>query len=119
MKPRVAAIAFLLASASTALTGFLILPTLVRLLGGKGELLLDPWLAQWLRSMVPWALTFEFFAILLLSWVVLLLTVGRPLTQTEELIEQIGRLDLDTPFGRSAGGPLTARIQASLRRMVD
>jgi two-component system, NtrC family, sensor kinase len=61
------------------------------------------------------------FALLLvgfLSYGVLHWMVARPLRQAEETVGQIGRLELNLPFG-SSGGPLLSRLQSSLRRMAE
>jgi two-component system, NtrC family, sensor kinase len=49
---------------------------------------------------------------------VLDLMVGRPLRRTEEVVEQLGRLELDVDLPESAG-PLLSRIQHLLSRMKE
>ncbi|EAU65717.1 PilS2 [Stigmatella aurantiaca DW4/3-1] len=71
-----------------------------------------------MRGFLPFALGLDLLVLVLLAYIVLDLTVGRPLRATERAVGQLERLELDmAPI--SQGGPLLSRIQSALNRMAE
>jgi signal transduction histidine kinase len=122
MKWRIASVAFLLGSLATGLSWLTLQPALIQLLD-LARRLAPPDSAEAevlarVRGFLPFALTLDLLALGVLVYVVLELTVGRPLRATEAAVEQLGRLELDLP-PVSQGGPLLSRIQSALNRMAE
>jgi signal transduction histidine kinase len=122
MKWRIASVAFLLGSLATGLTWLSMQPMLLRLLGVARRLALpdspEAEAVARVRGLLPLALGLDLVALTVLVYVVLDVTVGRPLRATESAVEQLGRLELDLP-PVSQGGPLLSRIQGALNRMAE
>ncbi|RKH16833.1 two-component sensor histidine kinase [Corallococcus praedator] len=122
MKWRIASVAFLLGSLSTGLSWLTLQPVLIRLLD-VARRLADPGTPEAeglsrIRTFLPLALGLDLVVLTVLAYVVLDLTVGRPLRATEAAVEQLGRLQLDVPLA-GQGGPLLSRIQRALQRMAE
>ncbi|HEX8818346.1 MAG TPA: ATP-binding protein [Archangium sp.] len=121
MKWRVASVAFLLSVVGTGLTWFTLQRPLLALMEvarqgaahGSREAAL---LARTIGSL-PFLLALDLVLLTLVAYGVLDFMVGRPLRRTEELVEQLGRLELDAAMPESAG-PLLSRIQRALSRMT-
>ncbi|MCP3143995.1 sensor histidine kinase [Pyxidicoccus xibeiensis] len=123
MKWRIASVAFLLGSLSTGLTWLSVQPVLIRLLDVVRRLA-PPGSAEAevlarVKGLLPLALGLDLVALTVLAYVVLDLTVGRPLRSTEAVVEQFGRLELDAHLVPAQGGPLLSRMQRALRRMAE
>lgn len=121
MKLRIASIAFLIASVSVGVGWLPLLPVLVRLAGTLRRALPEgnPELEalQRLWALLPLYLGLALALVAVLCYLLLHAMLGRPLRSTEQVIEQLERLDLDLPL-ETRGGPLLSRIQASLRRVA-
>ncbi|MCE9667374.1 ATP-binding protein [Myxococcus stipitatus] len=124
MKWRIASVAFLLGSLCTGLSWLSLQPVLIRLLE-VGRRLAAPGspesevLTQ-VRGFLPLALGLDLVALTLLAYLVLDLTVGRPLRSTEAVVEQLGRLELDpNQLVPTQGGPLLSRMQRALQRLAE
>lgn len=123
MKWRIASVAFLLSSLCTGLSWLSLQPVLIRLLD-LGRRLVSPGspdaevLAQ-VRGFLPLALGLDLVALTLLAYVVLDLTVGRPLRSAEAMVEQLGRLEPDPHLTPTQGGPLLSRMQRALQRLAE
>jgi two-component system NtrC family sensor kinase len=122
VKWRIASVAFLLGSLSTGLSWLTLQPALIQLLDLARRLALpgspEAEVLSRVRSFLPFALAMDLVALGVLVYVVLDLTVGRPLRATEAAVEQLGRLELDLP-PVSQGGPLLSRFQSALNRMAE
>jgi signal transduction histidine kinase len=116
MRARLASLSFLLASISTGLAWLSIQPTLFRLTtalakrGGADQVLLLR-----VQAFLPYQLALHVLVVGALTYGILQWLVGRPLQSTETLIEQLEHLNLDLPSSAD-GGPLLARLHASLQR---
>ncbi|NPC84696.1 two-component sensor histidine kinase, partial [Pyxidicoccus fallax] len=123
MKWRIASVAFLLGSLSTGLIWLSVQSALLRLLEGVRRLAPPggPELEMLARvkGLLPLLLGLDLVAVTVLAYVVLDLTVGRPLRSTEAVVEQFGRLELDPHMVPMQGGPLLSRIQRALQRMAE
>ncbi|WP_342375749.1 ATP-binding protein [Myxococcus stipitatus] len=123
MKWRIASVAFLLGSLCTGLSWLSLQPVLIRLLE-LGRRVAAPGspdaevLAQ-VRGFLPLALGLDLVALTLLAYAVLYLTVGRPLRSAENMVEQLGRLELDPHLSPTPGGPLLSRMQRALQRLAE
>jgi two-component system NtrC family sensor kinase len=122
MKWRIASVAFLLGSLSTGLSWLTLQPALIQLLDLARRLAPpdspEAEVLSRVRGFLPFALAMDLVALGVLVYVVLDLTVGRPLRATEAAVEQLGRLELDLP-PVSQGGPLLSRFQSALNRMAE
>ena len=122
MKGRIASVAFLLGSLSTGLSWLTLQPALIQLLDLARRLAPpespEAEVISRVKGFLPFALGLDLLAVGVLVYVVLELTVGRPLRATEAAVEQLGRLELDLP-PVSQGGPLLSRFQSALNRMAD
>lgn len=121
MKTRIVAIALLVSIAGTALTLLTLWPVLRplwRAAANGGPAPDAVHLLHHAQSVLAPLLILEFIALALVAYVVLDLTVGRPLRRTEDTVEQLEQLRLELPF-ESGGGPLLSRVQGSLRRLAD
>jgi two-component system NtrC family sensor kinase len=122
MKGRIASIAFLFSSISIALAWLTLQPMVIRMIAAirklapsgapQAELLVH------FRTFLPLYFILNLLLLTATLYLVLYVMVGRPLHRAEEVIEQIGRFELEMPF-EASGGPLLARIQAALRRMAQ
>ncbi|WP_257459870.1 sensor histidine kinase [Archangium lipolyticum] len=121
MKWRVASVAFLLSVVGTGLTWLSLQRPLLSLMeavrhcaaDGSPESLV---LARTLGSL-PFLLGLDLVLLTVVAYGVLDFMVGRPLRRTEEVVEQLGRLELDVAMPVSAG-PMLSRIQRALSRMA-
>jgi len=122
MKIRIASIAFLFSSISIGIAWLTMQPVIVRMIGAIRRLAPpgtpEAELLARVRVFIPLYLALNLLLLTLICYVVLYAVVGRPLRRTEEAIEQLGRLELEMPW-EAHGGPLLARIQASLKRMAE
>jgi len=122
MKPRLAAIAFLVAVLATGLTWLSFQPVLVRLvdalhrtaLPGTGPALV----LQRAREALPVLLALDLLLLCLVAYAILWLAVARPVQRLESELGQLERLDLELG-PRGSGGPLLSRVEASLRRTAS
>ncbi|HZI16939.1 MAG TPA: ATP-binding protein [Myxococcus sp.] len=123
MKWRIASVAFLLGSLCTGLTWLSLQPVLIRLLELARRLAPpgtpEAEVLSRARGFLPLALGLDLVALSLLAYVVLDLTVGRPLRSTEAVVEQLGRLELEPSMVPTGGGPLLSRMQRALQRMAE
>ncbi|MCP3105092.1 ATP-binding protein [Myxococcus sp. K15C18031901] len=124
MKWRIASVAFLLGSLCTGLSWLSLQPVLIRLLEVGRRLAApgshDSEVLNQVRGFLPLALALDLVALTLLAYVILDLTVGRPLRSTEAVVEQLGRLELDPhQLAPSQGGPLLSRMQRALQRLAE
>ena len=119
MRLRIASIAFLLGSALTGLTWLTLQPTWIQLLelAGRAAVAGGPELQHLtrLRAALPWWLFLNLIASSAFGYLVLQLTVGRPLGRAEAAIDDLSLLDRSSPLTPS-GGPLLSRLEGSLRR---
>jgi two-component system, NtrC family, sensor kinase len=122
VKLRIAAIAFLIATLTVGLCWLSLQPVLARLLealqratppGAPDHMLL----ARTAR-MLPLLLGAHLVAGGALVFLVLYLTVARPLGRAEGLVDQLStlKLELDAPLDR--GGPLVSRLSGALGRLT-
>ncbi|HSP81912.1 MAG TPA: ATP-binding protein [Myxococcaceae bacterium] len=121
MKWRIASVAFLLSVVGTGLDWLTLQRPLLALMeavrrdaqpGSLEELLLLR-----TRGSLPFLLALDLVLLTVLAYAVLDFMVGRPLRRTEEMVEQLGRLELDVSVSERAG-PLLSRIQRALSRMA-
>ena len=120
MRLRIASLAFLLAAVSLCAGWLPLQPFLVRLssvLRRLPEGSAEAEALGRLKTLFPLYLALDFALVALLCYLILQVMIGRPLRSTEQVIEQMERLDLDLPLD-VRGGPLLSRIRASLRRMA-
>lgn len=120
MKWRIASVAFLFSAVGTGLTWLslqrplLSLMEQVRQCAAEGAIE-GTSLARILGSL-PFLLGLDLVLLTGVSYGVLDFMVGRPLRRTEEVVEQLGRLELDVSLPESPG-PLLSRVQRALSRM--
>ncbi|MFL5356797.1 sensor histidine kinase [Archangium sp.] len=121
MKWRIVSVAFLLSAMGTGLTWLTLQRPLLALMeaarqcaaqGSPGSLAL----ARTVGSL-PFLLGLDLVLLTLMGYAVLDFMVGRPLRRTEDVVEQLGRLELDVSLPESPG-PLLSRIQRALSRMT-
>jgi two-component system, NtrC family, sensor kinase len=122
MKPRLAAIAFLVAVLATGLTWLSFQPVLVRLVDALRRTAVPgtaPALVlQRAREALPLLLGLDLLLLCLVAYAILWLAVARPVQRLESELRQLERLDLELgPSG--SGGPLLSRVEASLRRTAS
>jgi two-component system, NtrC family, sensor kinase len=121
MKWRVASVAFLLSAVGTGFTWLTLHRPLLALMEAvlhtAGHDSKEAALLARTIGALPFLLAFDLVLITVVAYGVLDLMVGRPLRRTEELVEQLGRLELDASMPESAG-PLLSRIQRALSRMA-
>jgi len=121
MKWRVVSIAFLLSAVGTGLTWLTLQRPLLALteMARQGAAPGSPEAAVLSRTLgsLPFLLALDLVLLTVVAYGVLDFMVGRPLRRTEELVEQLGRLELDASMPESAG-PLLSRIQRALSRMT-
>jgi two-component system, NtrC family, sensor kinase len=122
MKLRLAAIVFLVAVLATGLTWLSFQPLLVRLVealhrtaaaGTAPALVLVR-----VREALPVLLALDLLLVGLVAYGILWLAVARPVQRLEAELRQLERLDLELG-PRGSGGPLLARVEASLRRTAS
>jgi signal transduction histidine kinase len=122
VRVRLGSIAFLLGSAATGITWLTLQPSVLRLIDSVRRLApegsADAEMLGRVRGLLPFYLALDLGLITALCFIVLFLMVGRPIRRTEEAIDQLARLELESPL-KASGGPLLARVQTSLRRMAD
>ncbi|ATB27988.1 sensor histidine kinase [Melittangium boletus] len=120
MKWRIASVAFLFSAVGTGLTWLtlqrplLSLMDLVRQCVAQGAL--DSASLTRTLGSLPFLLGLDLVLLTAVSYAVLDFMVGRPLRRTEQVVEQLGRLELDVSLPESPG-PLLSRIQRALSRM--
>ncbi len=122
MKLRLAAIVFLVAVVSTGLTWLSFQPLLVRLVEALRRAAM-PGTAPALvlvraREALPLLLALDLLLVGLVAYTILWLAVARPVQRLEAELGQLERLDLELG-PRGSGGPLLARVEASLRRTAS
>ncbi|WP_225410985.1 sensor histidine kinase [Stigmatella hybrida] len=122
MKWRIASVAFLLGSLATGLSWLTLLPTLLHLMDVARRWVpsegVEAAVLSRVRGFLPFALGLDLLVLVILAYIVLEFTVGRPLRATELAVGQLERLELDlTPI--SQGGPFLSRIQSALNRMAE
>jgi len=119
MRARMLSIAFLLSVTSVGAAWFSLQPMLAHFVDAAASGTAPPaaWLAR-ARSALPVLLVLDVVASSLLTYLVLYLTVERPLRQTEGAIESIGKMGLDVPLEWTAG-PLLSRVQRTLQRTAQ
>ncbi len=119
MKLRVASIAFLLAVISTGASWLSLQPSLAALLdfAAKEAPLRSLQLVTRVKLLLPFTLFVVVCSVAALSFLVIHLTVGRPLENTERAIDEMARLELDVNVG--SGGPLLSRLQRALLRLAE
>ncbi|PTL78544.1 sensor histidine kinase [Vitiosangium sp. GDMCC 1.1324] len=121
MKWRIASVAFLFSAVGTGLTWLtlqrplLALMDVVRQCTAHGSL--EPTVLARTIGSLPFLLALDLMLLTLVSYAVLDFMVGRPLRRTEDVVEQLGRLELDVSLPESPG-PLLSRIQRALSRMT-
>lgn len=122
MKPRLAAIAFLVAVLATGLTWLSFQPVLVRLVDALRRAALpgtaSALVLQRAQQALPLLLGLDLLLLCLLAYAILWLAVARPVQRLESELRQLERLDLELG-PRGSGGPLLSRVEASLRRTAS
>lgn len=122
MKLRLAAIVFLVAVLATGLTSLSFQPVLAGLMEALRRASV-PGTAPALvragaRQALPLLLGLDLLLVALCAYTILWLAVGRPVERLEAQLGQLERLDLELG-PRGSGGPLLARVEASLRRTAS
>ncbi len=120
MRARIAAIAVMLGFLSTALCWATVQPSLrVLLAAARAPGIPDSVreLATRIQAVLPFYLALDLLGVTALAYLVLQLTVGRPLAATEQAIRRLGTFESEFPI--DSGGPLLSRLQASVRRAAE
>jgi two-component system, NtrC family, sensor kinase len=122
MKLRLAAIVFLVAVLATGLTSLSFQPVLAGLMEALRRAS-APGSAPALvragaREALPLLLGLDLLVVGLFAYAILWLAVARPVQRLEAELAQLERLDLQLG-PRGSGGPLLARVEASLRRTAS
>ncbi|MBX5482710.1 MAG: two-component sensor histidine kinase [Myxococcaceae bacterium] len=121
MRARIASLSFFLGSAALSVVWLTLLPILLRVTAALRHLAVpgspEATLLAHVRTLLPFYLAADLAAILVICFVILHFTLGRPLARTEAAVEQLSRLNLNLVEAPS-GGPLLSRIQTALRRMA-
>jgi two-component system, NtrC family, sensor kinase len=122
MKLRLAAIVFLVAVLATGLTSLSFQPVLAGLMEALRRSTV-PGTAPALvragaREALPLLLGLDLLLVGLFAYAILWLAVARPVQRLEAELGQLERLDLQLG-PRGSGGPLLARVEASLRRTAS
>lgn len=122
MKLRLAAIVFLVAVLATGLTSLSFEPVLAGLMEALRRATVPgsaPALVrQGARQALPLLLGLDLVLVGLFAYGILWLAVARPVQRLEAELGQLERLDLELG-PRGSGGPLLARVEASLRRTAS
>jgi two-component system, NtrC family, sensor kinase len=122
MKLRLAAIVFLVAVLATGLTSLSFEPVLAGLMEALRRATVPgsaPALVrQGARQALPLLLGLDLVLVGLFAYAILWLAVARPVQRLEAELGQLERLDLELG-PRGSGGPLLARVEASLRRTAS
>ncbi len=122
MKVRLAAIVFLVAVLATGLTSLSFQPVLAGLMEALRRATVPgsaPALVRaGAREALPLLLGLDLLLVGLFAYAILWLAVARPVQRLEAELGQLERLDLELGPRRS-GGPLLARVEASLRRTAS
>jgi two-component system, NtrC family, sensor kinase len=122
MKLRLAAIVFLVAVLATGLTSLSFQPVVAGLMEALRRATV-PGTAPALvragaREALPLLLGLDLLLVGLFAYAILWLAVARPVQRLEAQLGQLERLDLQLG-PRGSGGPLLARVEASLRRTAS
>lgn len=118
MKLRLLSIAFLFGVLGTGLTWLTLQPVVYGLVKALGHGAPARETAAHLRTLLPLVLCADALVLVGVTYFMLYLTIERPLAVAQRSVEQLERLDLDSPFV-SSGGPVLARFQGSLRRATE
>jgi two-component system, NtrC family, sensor kinase len=122
MKLRLAAIVFLVAVLATGLTSLSFQPVLAGLMEALRRASVPgsaPALVRTgAREALPLLLGLDLLLVGLFAYAILWLAVARPVQRLEAELAQLERLDLQLG-ARGSGGPLLARVEASLRRTAS
>jgi len=125
MRLRTVSLAFLLAMVCTGVSWLTWQPLALRLVDALQRLSIpgspERALVSGLRHTLPLLLAADLALCFAVAYLVLHLSVLRPLRGAERAIEQLGqlRLETDLPFERAAGSPLLARVQSALARLAE
>lgn len=125
MRLRTVSLAFLLAMVCTGLSWLTWQPLALRLVDALQRLSTagspERALVSGLKRALPVLLAADVGLSFAVAYLVLHLTVLRPLRGAERAIEQLGqlRLEADLPFERAPGSPLLARVQSALGRLAE
>lgn len=122
MKARLLSIAFLLSATGTGIIWLSLHGVLLRLFEALHRLLPadgpERLTLTRVQLSIPYLLGLDLIVLSVLTYLVLYVTVGRPLRDTEVLIEQLGRTD-STPAEARTSGPLLNRIQRALSKTTE
>src|SRR5689334_14892420 len=117
MKWRIVSVAFLLSVVGTGLTWLTLQRPLLSLMEAARQCAAhgSPGSSALARTAgsLPFLLGLDLVLLTLMGYAVLDFMVGRPLRRTEDVVEQLGRLELDVSLPESPG-PLLSRIQRAL-----